>query len=79
MWPDPVPDGPDAAALLWEGLSSQLGQQLARKERGDTQPSGVGPGAAGAMAVGRERWLLVSHVTPGWDLVRAGGQLSLEK
>lgn len=79
MWPDPVPNGRDAAVLLWEGLSSQLGQQFARKEQGDTQPSGMGPGAAGAMAVGRERWVLLNHVTPGCNLLWAGGRPSLEK
>lgn len=79
MWPDPVPNGRDAAALLWEGLSSQLGQQLVRKEQGDTQPAGMGPGAAGAMAVGREWWVLVNRVTPGCDLLWAGGRPSLEK
>lgn len=63
MWPDPVPDGPAAAVLLWEGLSSRLERQLARKEWGDAQhPVGLGP--AGAMAMGRERWVLLSHVMP---------------
>lgn len=65
--------------MLWEGLSSQLGQLLVRKERGHSQPSMVGPGAAGAMAVGRERWVPVSRVMPGWDVLRSGRRPSLEK
>jgi len=66
---------PIGTSLAWP----QLAQQPVRKEWGGTQPSGVGAGTSGAMAVGREPQVPVSHVMPGWDLLRAGGWPSLEK